>query len=70
MEQHNEYSLEFLPDALNDMMEIVSSFVMLDSKHGAIRIKDKMNKATEQISHFPYSGVTVPTQKCQSWDFV
>lgn len=29
METSNEYTLEFLPLALNDITEIVSSFVML-----------------------------------------
>lgn len=32
MEPSNEYTLEFLPVALNDITEIVSSFVMLGSK--------------------------------------
>ena len=63
METSNEYSLEFLPSALNDITEIVSSFVMAGSKQGAIRIKDKINKAAEQIFHFPYSGVSVPEPK-------
>ena len=63
METSNEYTLEFLPLALNDITEIVSSFVMLGSKQGAIRIKNKINKAAEQIFHFPYSGVTVPNPK-------
>ena len=63
METSNEYSLEFLPSALNDITEIVSSFVMAGSKQGAIRIKYKINKAAEQIFHFPYSGVSVPEPK-------
>lgn len=69
MEASNEYTLEFLPAALNDMTEIVSSFIMLDSKQGAIRIKEKMNTAAEQIFHFPYSGVTVPDHKLAKLGF-
>ncbi len=69
MEASNEYSLEFLPLALDDMTEIVSSFVMLESKQGAIRIKNKMNKAAEQIHTFPYSGVAVPDQKLAKLGF-
>lgn len=69
METSNEYTLEFLPLALNDITEIVSSFVMLGSKHGAIRIKNKINKDAEQIFHFPYSGVTVPDPKMAKQGF-
>lgn len=69
MEQNKEYTLEFLPLALNDMTEIVSSFVMLGSKQGAIRIKDKMTKAAEQINSFPYIGVTVPDSKLSKLGF-
>ena len=59
----NEYTIEFLPAALNDMTEIISTFIMLGSKQGAVRIKDKMNKAAEQILLFPYSGMSVPDPK-------
>ena len=69
MEQNNEYTLEFLPLALNNMTEIVSSFVMLGSKQGAIRIKDKMTKAAEQINTFPYIGVTAPDSKLSKLGF-
>ena len=69
METSNEYTLEFLPLALNDITEIVSSFVMLGSKQGAIRIKNKINKAAEQIFNFPYSGVTVPDTKMAKQGF-
>ncbi|MBE6846195.1 MAG: type II toxin-antitoxin system RelE/ParE family toxin, partial [Ruminococcus sp.] len=69
MEISNEYVLEFLPAALNDMTEIISSFVMLESKQGAIRIKDKMNKAAKQIQMLPYSGVTVPEPKISKMGF-
>ncbi|MBQ5314640.1 MAG: type II toxin-antitoxin system RelE/ParE family toxin [Oscillospiraceae bacterium] len=69
MEVSDNYTLEFLPLALNDITEIVSSFVMLGSKQGAIRIKDKINKAAEQILHFPYSGVTVPDPKMSKQGF-
>ena len=63
MEATNEYTIEFLPAALNDMTEIISTFIMLGSKQGAVRIKDKMNKAAEQILLFPYSGMSVPDPK-------
>lgn len=69
MESDNNYTLEFLPAALNDMTEIVSSFVMLDSKQGAMRIKTKMTKAAEQILTLPYSGVTVPDPKLSKLGF-
>ena len=41
MEENEKYTVEFLSDALNDMTEIVSAFVMLGSRQGAIRIKEK-----------------------------
>ena len=41
MDTTDEYTIEFLPAALNDMTEIISSFVMLGSKQGAVRIKKK-----------------------------
>lgn len=69
METADKYTVEFLPTALNDMTEIISSFVMLGSKQGAVRIKDKMNSAAEQIMHFPYSGITVPEPKMSKVDF-
>lgn len=64
-----EYSLEFLPASLNDLTEVVSSFVMLGSKKGAIRIKDKLMKAAEQIHLLPYSGVAVPEEKMAKFGF-
>lgn len=69
METADKYTVEFLPTALNDMTEIISSFVMLGSKQGAVRIKDKMNKAVEQLILFPYSGITVPEPKMSKVDF-
>jgi len=69
METANEYTLDFLPTALNDMTEIISSFVMLGSKQGAIRIKNKMNKAAEQILMFPFSGISVPDSKLSKLGF-
>ena len=69
MAESDEYTMEFLPLALNDITEIVSSFVMLGSKQGAIRIKNKINKPAEQILHFPYSGVTVPDPKMAKMGF-
>ena len=58
MDTTDEYTIEFLPAALNNMTEIISSFVMLGSKQGAVRIKKKMEKAAEQIHSFPYSGMS------------
>ena len=69
METANEYTLDFLPTALNDMTEIISSFVMLGSKQGAIRIKNKMNKAAEQILMFPFSGISGPDPKLSKLGF-
>lgn len=69
METADKYTVEFLSTALNDMTEIISSFVMLGSKQGAIRIKDKMNSAVGQILHFPYSGITVPELKMSKMGF-
>ncbi len=63
MELNEHYKIEFLPVALHDMTEIVSSFVMMGSKDGAVRIKEKMNSAALQISEFPYSGVVVPDER-------
>ena len=56
MEENEKYTVEFLSDALNDMTEIVSAFVMLGSRQGAIRIKEKFNRAAEQIQTFSESG--------------
>lgn len=69
MEENKEYAIEFLSDALNDVTEIVSAFVMLGSRQGAVRIKEKFNKAAEQIRIFPYSGVTVPDKKLSEAGF-
>lgn len=69
MAQSNSYKVEFLADALNDMTEIISSFVMLGSKQGAVRIKNKMNKAVQQISVFPYSGITISDNKLAKFEF-
>lgn len=69
MEECNKYAVEYLPSALNDMSEIVSSFVMLGSKQGALRIKDKMTSAAQRIGEFPYSGLTVPDEKLAKFGF-
>lgn len=69
MEENEKYTVEFLSDALNDMADIVSAFVMLGSRQGAIRIKEKFNRAAEQIQTFPYSGVTVPDKKLSESGF-
>lgn len=69
MEENEKYTAEFLSDALKDMAEIISAFVMLGSRQGAVRIKEKFNKAAEQIQTFPYSGVTVPDKKLSEAGF-
>lgn len=63
------FSLEFLSSALQDITEIISSFIMLGSKQGAIRMKEKINKAADQIKRFPYSGVAVPDKKLSAFGF-
>ena len=63
MESNEAFQIEFLSSALNDITEIISTFIMLGSKNGAIRMKDKINKAAQQLSVFPFSGVTVPDDK-------
>ncbi len=63
MEQNKNYIVRFLADALDDLTEIISSFVMLGSKQGAKRIQKRFNKAAEQIGLFPYSGISVPDEK-------
>lgn len=67
--EYEKYSVEFLPYALNDMTEIISSFTMLGSKQGAVRIKEKINKAVNQILIFPYSGMSVPDDKLSKSGF-
>lgn len=69
METADKYTIEVLPAALNDMTEIVSSFIMFGSKQGAVRIKDKLNKALEQILTYPYSGMSVPEPKLSRLGF-
>lgn len=69
MEVPNEYSLEFLPMALNDITEIVSSFLMFENKQGAIRIKEHILKAAEQIQLFPYSGIVIQDEIFAKIDF-
>ena len=63
MESNETFQIEFLSSALNDITEIISAFIMLGSKNGAIRMKEKINKAVQQLSVFPFSGVTVPDDK-------
>lgn len=69
MSDTKDYSLEFLTSALQDLTEIISYFIMLGSKNGAVRMKDKFNKAAEQIQRFPYSGVSVPDDKLSKFGF-
>ncbi|MDE7292970.1 MAG: type II toxin-antitoxin system RelE/ParE family toxin [Oscillospiraceae bacterium] len=63
MGQDKIYTVRFLREAFEDITEIVSSFVMLESKQGARRIQKKINKAVGQIGNFPYSGAAVPDKK-------
>ena len=69
MDDNNIYSLEFLPSALQDMTEIISSFIMCGSKQGAVRIKEKFNNAATQIQTFPYSGLKIPDDKLSKSEF-
>lgn len=63
MQPNETYNVEFLRIALNDIDEVIASFIMLGSKQGAERIKAKFIKAAKQIQQFPYSGITVPDKK-------
>ena len=69
MSDNQAYTIEFLSSALQDMTEIISSYLMLGSRQGAVRIKEKFNKAARQIQSFPYSGVTVPDDKLAKFGF-
>ena len=55
MKLNEIYQVEFLNDAIQDMTEIISLFSMMGSKNGAVRINNKINKATQRIALFPYS---------------
>ena len=69
MKLNEIYQVEFLNDALQDMTEIISSFSMMGSKNGAVRINNKINKATQRIALFPYSGITVNDNQLAKWGF-
>lgn len=56
----NEFSIEYLPSAREDIAGIISHFVRFGSRNGAQRIRKKIVKAGEQIQFMPYSGVAVP----------
>ncbi len=58
--ERNNYTVEFLVSALNDLTEIVSAYIISGSPAGAVRIKNKVNKAAAQIALFPLSGLSVP----------
>ena len=60
MALNENYQIEYLPIAVQDMNEIVSSFLMMGSKNGAIRIKDKMKQAAQRLGTFPRISITVP----------
>ena len=63
MEANKPFHTEILPDAFHDMTEIISTFLMLGSKNGAMRIREKFTKIVELISEQPYCGVTVSDDK-------
>ena len=69
MAENQKYAIEFLPTAVQDLTEIVSSFLMLDSRQGAVRIKEKINKAASQLQLFPYSGMSIPDAKLSKFGF-
>lgn len=58
--EENEYSIDYLSAAREDISRIISNFVMLGSTNGAQRIRMKIVNAGKQIQFMPYSGVTVP----------
>lgn len=66
---NEEYTVSFLPTALHDMTEIISSFVMFGSRQGAVRMKEKFRKAASQLESFPYSGVAVPEERLAAFGF-
>lgn len=68
MEQ-NEYSVELLPAALDDFTQIVSLFIMMNSKNGAVRIKAKLIKAIKNIGAMPYSYPHVHDEKMLKFGF-
>ena len=69
MDEKQKYGIEFLPTAVQDLTEIVSSFLMLESRQGAVRIKDKINKAALQLQLFPFSGMSIPDAKLSKFGF-
>ena len=69
MDDNTIYSLEFLTSALQDMTEIISSYIISGSKKGALRIKKKFDSASKQIQSFPYSGIKVPDDKLSKSGF-
>ena len=65
----NEYALEYLPAAVNDLTEIVSTYLMLEYEEGAKRIKNKLMKSTKRIQFMPYSGTVVLDKKMAQFGF-
>ncbi len=63
------YRSEILVTAMQDMTSIVSMYLMLGSKSGAIRIKNAFDKGISQLESFPYSGVQVPDEKLAKFGF-
>lgn len=69
MENSDKYTVQILSEAANDMSEIVSQFVMLGSVSGAVKMKESFLRAMEQLSIFPYSGITAPDAKLAKMGF-
>ncbi|MDY3790875.1 MAG: type II toxin-antitoxin system RelE/ParE family toxin [Oscillospiraceae bacterium] len=57
------FTVEFLTDAIDDLRQIITTFKMLCSRNGAVRINEKILKAANQLSTFPYSAPVVPDNK-------
>lgn len=51
MTSNNPYKIEFLPAALHDVTEIITSFVMLGSKNGTERIIHYQFKIIKSIRY-------------------
>lgn len=62
MEQDKAYTVRFLREALEDMTEIISSFVMLGSKQGARRIRKKSTRQSVRSEFFLIRVPLFPTQ--------
>lgn len=63
------FSVEFLNDAIDDLRQIITTFKMLGSCNGAVRINEKILKAANQLSTFPYAAPVVPDSKIAASGF-